>query len=88
MVYRGWVPVQGEEVQVRFPCGYIEIAKFVKDNGDGTGVCRVGRKQRLVFANQDISENWNHYKKVKEDKEESKKPRRDEYDEYEDKYDY
>lgn len=87
MGYKSWAPVQGEEVQVTFPCGYIEVARFVKDNGDGTGDCRVGRK-RVTFANKDIQENWNIYKKVKEEKEEKvKKPRRDEdYDYYADKY--
>lgn len=83
MSYKEWVPVQGEEVQVRYEDGYIEIAKFISDNGNGTCICRVG-KRREVFQNMDVYENWNNYKKVKEDKDEdtkvSKKSRSDDYD--------
>lgn len=85
MSYQQWSPVQGEEVQVRFPCGLVEIGKFIGELDEGSCVCRVG-KRRYTFQKQDVSQNWPAYKKVKQEKEDGepskKSSRRDEdYDE-------
>lgn len=65
-----WCPIQGEEVQVVFNDGYVEIAKFIQDNKDGTSVVKVGRKQRHTVKNCNIYQNLPAYKKTEEDEDE------------------
>lgn len=77
--YKEWVPVQGEEVQVRFEDNYIDIAKFIEEAGNATSVVKIGKK-RYVVPNYNISQNCPAYKKVKQEKDErvvTRKSRRD-----------
>lgn len=58
-----WFPVQGNEVQVVFRDGYVEIAKFIRDNNDGTCDVRVGRKQKYTVKCGQVYQNCPPYKK-------------------------
>ena len=79
---KNWEPKQGEEVQVKYPDGFVEIAKFIQNNGDGTSLCKVGSKRETI-PNFNIYENWQHYKKeaLVEDEDKPKRNRRDDDDE-------
>lgn len=58
-----WVPNQGDEVQVIFKDGYVEVAKFIKDNDNGTCEIKIGRKQRMTVQNCDVYKNEPAYKR-------------------------
>lgn len=59
-----WYPKTGEEVQAALECGYVEIAKFIQDNDNGTCDVKVGKK-RVTLPCRSVSKNIVPYKRNK-----------------------
>lgn len=67
-----WVPQVGEEVQVIFSDGFVEIAKFISENDNGTCNVKIGRKQRHTVQCGQVYQNCPPYKKVPQEKPEKR----------------